>query len=94
MTNENLQRRDIPTTDWSSYFSDLNLIEQVWARIKNFVYNDYRKVRYDPLRIAPTDLRALIQSAWDNIPGDFITKLYYPWWDLCKALIDVEGSVR
>ncbi|RKF95957.1 hypothetical protein GcM1_073001 [Golovinomyces cichoracearum] len=55
--------------------------------------NEMQEFRYDPQRIALTDLREIIRAAWDEVPDEFITKLYDSWWDRCKAVIDAEGGV-
>ena len=93
LTKENLQRREIPVINGPPYSPDLNLIEHVRVRMKNFIQADYRRCRYDPQRIAFTDLRSLILVVWDKVPDDFITKLYDSWWDRCRAVIEAEGGV-
>lgn len=38
------------------------------------------------------DLRAITQSAWDDLPDDFIAQLYASEWDRRQAVIDAEGG--
>lgn len=67
-TNENLERRPIPTVSWPPYFPDLNLIEHVWANILKSISDRYHMVGYDAQINLILDLWSIIQVAWDAVP--------------------------
>lgn len=92
ITQENLQGRGIRTIPWPPYSPDLNLIEHVWAWMKTYINNVFSRLCYDPQKISLTNLRQLVEEAWNAVPDDFIKKLYESWWDRCDAGISAGGG--
>jgi len=92
ITKRNLRKRGITYIKWPRYSPDLNLIEHVWAWMKQYIQEHYWEARYDPSRIPLDRLREIIWEAWLAVPDTFIQKLVDSWWDRCRAVIDAKGG--
>lgn len=95
LTRDNLRCREIKTIVWPPNSPDLNLIEHVWAKMKNYIQDHYSLTGYDPRRVGLDELRRIIQEAWDAVPDEFVSDLYASWQDRCKSVIDArEGPTK
>ncbi len=74
--------RAIYVLPWPPKSSDLNLIEHVWARLKDSLKRSY---------ISREELEDLV-NAWESIPVDFIEKLYASMKDRIRTVIEAEGA--
>ena len=92
LTQSNLQRRRIPTIEWPPYSPDLNLIEHVWVIMKRHIQNNYVRRSYDKHTISRSELKQLIQEAWDLVRNEDIAALYDSWKDRCDAVIRANGG--
>ena len=92
LTQLNLQRRRIPTIEWPPYSPDLNLIEHVWVLTKRHVQGHYLRRSYENHKIGYSDLKQLIQEAWDSVRDEDIAELYDSWKDRCEAVIRANGG--
>ena len=92
LTQLNLHRRRIPTIEWPPYSPDLNLIEHVWVIMKRHIQNNYLRISYDNHTISRSDLKLLIQEAWDLVRDEDIAALYDSWRDRCDAVIRANGG--
>ena len=90
-TLSELQERGITPIYWPPFSPDLNPIEQVWNRMKDYIEAHYpdlpggRQCSYD-------ELRSIVQEAWESITpkdlGDIIATMK----DRCQAVIDARGG--
>ena len=85
-----LQDRGITLMEWPPYSPDLNPIEALWNKMKNYLqelYNDDpdRRLSYDRLRIE-------VQKAWDMITTEELQELAASMKDRCLAVIDAKGG--
>ena len=87
LTRTNLQRRSIPTIDWPPYCPDLNLIEHVRFLMKRHVQGNYLRKSYENHTFTRSELKQLIQEAWDSVRDEDIAALYDSWRDRCDAVI-------
>lgn len=92
LTQSNLQRRRIPIIEWPPYSPDLNLIEHVWVIMKRHIQNNYVRRSYDKHTISRSELKQLIQEAWDLVRNEDIAALYDSWKDRCDAVIRANGG--
>ena len=85
-TREELENRDIRVIDWSSYSSDLNLIEAVWNIMKNWIqkhYDDQNKLFYNTLRNA-------VRKIWDAVTSKQLDELIDFMSARCQIVIDAD----
>lgn len=92
LTARNLARRGIRTRKWPPYSPDLNLIEDVWTWMKNYIQEQYFEMGWDVANMPLDRLRAVIWEAWEAVPTNFIENLVNSWWNRCRAVIDAEGG--
>ena len=92
LTRTNLQQRRIPTIDWPPYSPDLNLIKHVWVLMKRHVQDNYLRRSYEKHTINRSELKQLIQEAWDSVRDEDIAALYDSWRDRCDAVIRANGD--
>jgi transposase len=69
-TIEDLQERGIVCLQWPAYSPDLNPIEMVWNRMKDWIQEQFddKLQNYDALRAA-------IMAAWDAVDGVYLNEL-------------------
>lgn len=84
---EELESRGIKLISWPPYSPDLNPIETVWNRIK-----DYIQAHSDPDSNLPYErLRMLAREAWDSITHEDISSILSEMPARCKAVVDANG---
>ena len=77
------QERSIYVLPWPPKSPDLNLIEEVWAWLKNGLKRSYRNVE---------ELEEDIIYIWESIPSEFIKKLYDSMKNRIQAVIEAQGG--
>jgi transposase len=85
-TREDFEERGIYPIFWPAFSPDLNSIETVWNKMKDWlaaVYPD-KKATYDQLRLQVTE-------AWNAIGEDLLAGLVASMPTRCKAVIDANG---
>jgi hypothetical protein len=75
---------EIPKLDWPAQSPDLNPIENLWSildsRVKNRTCN------------SENELFQVLQTAWNELPVDLLTKLVDSMPHRCRAVIDANGN--
>ena len=71
---------------WPANSPNLNLIETLQDKIK-----DYIKEKYPEIHSSYPRLRATVCEAWNSIIEEDIQGLIKPMHDRCQAVIDAEG---
>ena len=84
-TREELSRRGVQSINWPAYLPDLNLIETVWNRIKDYVADNY------PDKLSYNQLRQAVKDAWESISSEFLGNLIAKMPVRCAAVIDAQG---
>ena len=86
-TQEDMMERGIYPIEWPPYSPDLNLIETLWNKMK-----DWLGARYPEQRVSYDQLRKQVQEAWEAIGEDVLEGLLESMPARCKAVADAEGS--
>jgi transposase len=68
-TRQELAERGIQPMIWPPYSPDLNLIEHVWAWMKDYIAKNYAK------NLSDNDLINAIETAWRAVPESFLESL-------------------
>ena len=84
-TRAEIRQRNMPMILWSSYSPDLNPIETIWDKMKDYLQDNF------PERMTYPQLRAAVQEAWDSITVDQLNELIDGMHDHCQAVIDANG---
>ena len=64
------ENNQINETEWPAQSPDMNIIENIWLRIKRDIENQTSNVT------TPQQLFDVIRGAWQNIPVDYVKGLY------------------
>ena len=84
-TRQDLKERGVRIILWPAYSPDLNPIETVWNRMKDYIELHYpEKMSYDTLRAA-------VIEAWDQIGEDLLRELIQSMPTRCAAVIAANG---
>jgi ketohexokinase/beta-glucosidase len=90
-TIEELSERGILPIFWPAYSPDLNPIETVWNKMKDYIESRYpdqeggKQPTYDELRV-------IVREAWESISIEFLRELIDSMHDRCQAVIDADGG--
>jgi transposase len=68
-TKEKIWELGIQMIYWPPFSPDLNPIETVWNWIKDYLQANY------PDRMTPSELRIVLEEAWESVPIDFFDGL-------------------
>lgn len=85
-TREVMAERGIYPIEWPPYSPDLNLIETLWNKMKDWLGAQYpeQSASYD-------QLRAHVQEAWHAIGEDTLEELLESMPAHCEAVIEANG---
>ena len=86
-TREDMAERGIYPIEWPPYSPDLNLIETVWNKMK-----DWLGARYPEQRVSYDVLREHVQETWNAIDENLLEELLESMPDRCEAVIAEEGK--
>ncbi len=85
-TRTELLERGITSIFWPPFSPDLNPIETVWNKMKDWISDNYpEKLSYDQLRTA-------VQEAWEVITPEFLMDLINQMPERCAAVINAQGG--
>jgi transposase len=87
-TLEELRERGIVVIQWPPFSPDVNPIETLWNRMKDWIEKTYPEddITYDKLR-------EVVREAWDTVGGaEELQKLIRTMPERCQAVIDAHGN--
>lgn len=90
-TIDELASRNIHPIFWPAFSPDLNPIEAVWNKMKDYIEAHYpdkeggKQPSYDQLRV-------IVQEAWESISIEFLRELIDSMPARCQAVIDADGG--
>ena len=76
-TQTEIKQCNMSMISWSSYLPDLNPIETIWDKMKNYLQNNFSE------QMIYSQLRAAVQEAWDSITVDQLNELINDMHDCC-----------
>lgn len=80
-------REGITTLEWPAQSPDLNIIENCWKKMKHEINRNVHNLRTND------DLAAAVRQAWENIPLQFIQRLYQSIPRRIQAVIKSKGCL-
>lgn len=90
-TQDELHERGIYPIFWPAFSPDLNPIEAVWNKMKDYIEENYPDLPYGKQRTYD-QLRTIVQEAWESITEDVLRDLVDSMQARCQAVIDAKGS--
>ena len=84
-TKEELKSRGIRSIFWPAFSPDLNPIENVWNKMKDYLQHHF------PENMSYDQLRAAVREAWDAIDEDYLHGLIESMHERCWAVIETDG---
>jgi transposase len=82
----------IPLLDWPPYSPDMNPIEHVWAKMKEWLVQHYPNAReWGSSQAALDRLGRVIIEAWEAVPQEFIDGLINTMTSRINSLLDAGG---
>ena len=88
MTIEELEARGIKVIFWPAFSPDLNPIETIWKKMKDWLDDHFSHEDKVPYAV----LRARVKEAWDVIGEDVFEELIKTMQQRCQSVIDAEGG--
>jgi len=86
ITMEEFEKRGIQPIKWPPNSPDMNPIEKIWNKMKDWIQERYPKMVYSLPR-----LRVIVQEAWDAITEDDLREVLLEMPKRMQAVIDADG---
>jgi transposase len=90
-TQQQLEERGIYPIFWPAFSPDLNPIETVWNRMKDYIECCYPDLPSGKQRTYD-QLREIVKEAWDSITIEVLRDLIESMPARCQAVIDAKGG--
>jgi transposase len=90
-TVEELGQRGIYPMFWPAFSPDLNPIEAVWNKMKDWIEAHYLDLPAGKQRTYD-QLCEMVREAWDAITEEYINSLLDSITERCQAVIDAKGG--
>ncbi len=85
-TLEELREWGVDVIDWPPFSPDLNPIETVWNKMKDYIAANF------PENMTYDQLRAAVYEAWESITPEFLHDLLDEMKKRCEAVITAQGG--
>lgn len=86
-TIQDLSERGVTVMEWPPFSPDLNPIETVWCRMKDYIEHKYGHIE----KPSYAQLRGFVKEAWEQIDDDLIKDLLASMPERCKDVIAADG---
>lgn len=86
-TLREIRARGINVIFWPPFSPDLNPIEWIWGKMKDWIEEHYSQedMSYD-------QLRRVVKEAWDAVSEDYLEELILTMPDRCRLVIEANGG--
>ena len=81
-----LLSQEVETLAWPAQSPDLNLIEEIWTRVKSVIDEKLPGTR------TVSDMKRVIQQVWEEIDAEYLEPYFESMPDRIKAVIDAKGD--
>ncbi|SZF00236.1 unnamed protein product [Blumeria hordei] len=88
---EDMSQRLIQSIFWPSNSPDLNLIEAVWNRMKDYIQRHHPNLGGGKQR-NPDGFRNIVKEAWDSVSAEDLVRLIDIMPARCQAVKDADGG--
>ena len=85
-TKQLLRNSGVILIDWPAFSPDLNPIETLWNKMK-----DWLQIHYPEYKCSYEELRRRVQEAWDAIGEDLLEELVDTMPERCQDVINANG---
>jgi hypothetical protein len=88
-TMEEFEARGIPMIKWPPFSPDLNPIETLWNKMKDWIHEQYG---LDENNLSYDRLRQVVEEAWKAIPQEVLEDLLLDMPTRCALVIAANGG--
>jgi transposase len=88
-TVDELSERQIQVIKWPPYSPDLNPIENLWNKMKQWIQSKYGDVVFN---FTYDRLREVVHEAWEQITAEDLVSLLNTMQQRCQDVIDAKGG--
>ncbi|VDB89448.1 Bgt-51220 [Blumeria graminis f. sp. tritici] len=91
-TMEDMRQRLIQPIFWPANSPDLNPIEAVWNRMKDYIQRRHPNLGCGKQRTRDSFLK-IVKEAWDSVSSEDLVRLTQSMPARCQAVIDADGGL-
>ena len=91
ITMEDMSQRLIQPIFWPANSPDLNPIEAVWNKMKDYIQRHHPNLGCGKQRTQDS-LRNIVKEAWDSVSSEDLVRLIQSMPARCQAVIDADGG--
>ncbi|VCU39459.1 Bgt-50181 [Blumeria graminis f. sp. tritici] len=91
ITMEDMSQRLVQPILWSANSLDLNPIEAVWNKMKDYIQRHHPNLGCGKQRTQDS-LRNIVKEAWDSVSSEDLVRLIQSMPARCQAVVDVDGG--
>lgn len=90
-TIRELNEKHISPISWPPFSPDLNPIEAVWNKMKDFIQQNYPDLSNGRSR-SFDQVRVIVREAWESISAEELMELVSSMPARCQAVVDEDGG--
>jgi transposase len=90
-TSRELLSREVQVLSWPPFSPDLNPIEGVWNKMKDYIEIHYPDLDFGRQRTYP-QLRNIVKEAWDSITPEYLASIVFSMRERCEAVLAAQGG--
>ena len=83
--------REVRTLSWPPFSPDLNPIEGVWNKMKDYIEIHYPDLEHGRERTYP-QLRLIVKEAWDSVTPEYLASIVISMRERCETVLAAQGG--